>query len=308
MHICPQPDEFPDDCFPVTNASIFNPALKWNHSVLSENNFVDEWMAADRAFHLAHEITASYECCIPTHASDNAMTDFAPVRPFQSVQCFASQGLYKDFEDECITHTLITEVGTTGVGDDASQLSFRTVPQQPDTTIPRHCEVSGQCLEDERGHMDHPPSDPLQVTEPFATCSDFTVAQTAICPNHTCEPYNFGFSDVVGFEKAFRSVSIPLPQDLEFQPVRKSILPHPEPMKSVHPEIPPVLEPIPARHAVQFCSEIDLFIGCEDQWTFHHIRIPEESLVMSCKPWSLTYPQSTHQNGFLQSDGLQNHM
>ena len=97
MHICPQPDEFPDDCFPVTNASIFNPALKWNHSVLSENNFVDEWMAADRAFHLAHEIAASYECCIPTHASDNAMTDFAPVRPFQSVQCFASQGLYKDF-------------------------------------------------------------------------------------------------------------------------------------------------------------------------------------------------------------------
>ena len=306
MHIRLQPDEFPADCMPVTNASIFNPALKWNHSVLSETNFVDEWMAADLAFHLAHEIAASYECCMPIHASDTAMADFAQVTSFQSVQCFSSQGLYKDFEGACISHTQITEVGNTGVGDDASHRSFRPVQQQPDTPVPRHCEDSGQCLEIERGHMDHPPSDPLKLQEPYATCIDFAVAQTAIRPNHTCEPYDSGFPDVVGAGKAFMSMSVPLPHDPKFQPDRKSVLSHSEPMKSVQPAIPPVLDSIPSRKVVHFCSEIDLFIGCEDQWNFHHIRILEESLVMPCKPWSLTYPHSPQQNGPLQSDVLMN--
>ena len=86
MHLSLQPADFSAECRPVTNESIFNPALKWNHSVLSETNFVDEWMAADLAFHLAHEIVASHACVRPDNVPDTARTDFAHGRTFQSVQ------------------------------------------------------------------------------------------------------------------------------------------------------------------------------------------------------------------------------
>ena len=66
-----------------------------------------------------------------------------------------------------------------------------------------------------------------------------------------------------------------------------SLFGHLESHTDAQPATPPRVDHIPFRHAVKFCHEVDLYIGCEDQWKFHHIRIPEDSLVMQSKPWSL---------------------
>jgi hypothetical protein len=80
--------------------------------------------------------------------------------------------------------------------------------------------------------------------------------------------FEVGYLNVVGanFEPAGHGVSTSLAVQQSCQVPRR-------PIKSVH--------------SVQFCPDVDLYIGSEDCLRFFQLCIPEETLSMSGKPWSI---------------------
>ena len=302
LHPSLQPVPLPADCMPVTNESIFNPALKWNHSVLYEPDFVDEWMAADNAFHLAHEIAANHACFLHVNASDAAIADVPQGRTSQSVQCFSNQKLYKDFAGIFLPHAMAPNDDSTCARDDASLFRVHVSQQHIDAPVPPHCEDSGPCLKTACDCSNYPPCECSKVNPLQSTDIDGMIHPVVASPHQPSKSLDLGIPSDVDDDEVLMITDVPVPHDQPYQPDVGSVLNQLESLTDANPALQPMVDPIPYRHEVQFCPEIDLYIGCEDQWKFHHIRILEDSLVMHSKPWSLTPPEGLHHDGRLSSE------
>ena len=261
-------------------------AMKWNHSVLSEVDFVDEWLAADRAFHLAHEV--GFETARFFAVSTDAHANFRDQScAFESVQCSSVHHLYKDFG----VHSLqsIPTVCNHHLQDmkHTNFVASQSLDQPCDILFAPCCEVSRL----------------ISVTSPAPSTSQCTVPDgcLAVCSSGFDAPStsNVGIAvslsevgdsnDVAGWDNLTRVGHAPLmnasPRDE--RPHKSSIA-----RCHAHHVAAPLGTPRANDRTVHFCSDIALYIGCEDQWKFHQLLIPEEALVMSHKPWSLIQPDA----------------
>ena len=57
------------DSMPVFTSPFFNPAAKWQHTILNEPDFIDEWTAQDKAFHLAFQCASTRVPVVPNRAT-----------------------------------------------------------------------------------------------------------------------------------------------------------------------------------------------------------------------------------------------
>ena len=135
FHFYLQTEKLPEVLLPVNFGSILNPALKWNHSVLIEPDFVDEWMAADIAFHLAHEIASNPTCSPQASAPDVAIADVPQGRTPQSVQYFSKVDLYKDFAGSLSQHALAPNHVRIESRDNAGQVQVHLARHGPQSVV-----------------------------------------------------------------------------------------------------------------------------------------------------------------------------
>ena len=295
FQFCLRPEQLPDVLLPVTFESIFNPALKWNHSALTEPDFVDEWMAADIAFHLAHEIASNPTSSLHANASDAAIADVPHGRTSQSVQYFSNTDLYKDFAGFFLPHAFAPVDVHTDPRDDAVQVKVHLVrhglqsalQQHPNTPVPFRCEDSGPCLKPGDEPVLHMPQEVLRERSMQSKDSACLIQHGIASPNYPLPILKSSIPGEIKHAAKARTVASHVSHDQAFQSGVSSFLGHLQSHTNAQPATPSMVDPIPFCPAVKFCTEVDLYIGCEDQWKFHHIRIPEDSLVMQSKPWSL---------------------
>ena len=263
-----------------TDQSVFNPALKWNHSVLFENDFVDEWSAADRAFHLAQEF-ALYPSAIKSVGDCSATASHAvSACCSQSVQYPVDQGLYKDAE----ANMLDVDFDLCSSQKKSHSFSFEQPPNQmrPSTEICHHCEDSdpvpgSRCDRVDRQHSD------------LARCNELRDPSF----DHILDPADSHLIISAAVQRGNPHVHPIFPSDHRVHAPASHVVAKPhmllgKPLKITSCRFKPPLRQTQPKDKVHFCSEIDLYIGCDEQWKFHKIHIHEDSLQMNDKPWSLT--------------------
>ena len=182
-HPFPFAQSFDADLTPVCTSSFFHPTLKWQHTILNEPDFMDEWTAQDKAFHLALQIAPTY---VPV-VTNSATTKVAETQLRSSIRglhvrfCPDVQ-LYIGADDQHFFHMIqIHEKSldmhgkpwslhpTTSCFQPIQQTSGKHGLQSCEDNCPCACEMPS-CTSGPRGKTDAPFHD-ASFLAPFFNCS-----------------------------------------------------------------------------------------------------------------------------------------